>query len=342
LVAKGAMRVASFHGHSVMKAIVDLFPDINFDKSKFLMKKDWSKTETRRKFFEKYAAKNEFDPLVAANWHKHASALMSVKGITKAISFHDNSLQNALADLFPEIEQLTITVQQNWEAPGNRRRFFESYATHNDFDPLVADNWYQQSISKIMSTKGAHAMLVFHSGSVPKALRDLFPEISINLAGFGISTFWQQKENRRKFFENYAKSKGFDPLNPEEWYDQHVSEIMEQKGAHAVVRHHNKSVSQALLDLFPGIGLIANRFAPLSKIWKKSENRRIFFEEYADINGFDPYNPENWYLQQKRKILTTKGTKTILSHHDNNLAKALIELFPDIGLDMPKLQVTLR
>jgi hypothetical protein len=35
-----------------------------------------------------------------------------------------------------------------------------------------------------------------------------------------IDTVWHEPDARRKFFESYAKQKGFDPLIPENWYKQ--------------------------------------------------------------------------------------------------------------------------
>lgn len=37
-------------------------------------------------------------------------------------------------------------------------------------------------------------------------------------------------------------------------------------------------------------------------MWRNPKNRRKFFEEYAKENGFDPYQPDNWYSQAKHKI----------------------------------------
>jgi hypothetical protein len=35
-------------------------------------------------------------------------------------------------------------------------------------------------------------------------------------------------------------------------------------------------------------------------------NRRQFFENYAEENGFDPLNPKNWYAQPTEKIMAVK------------------------------------
>lgn len=40
---------------------------------------------------------------------------------------------------------------------------------------------------------------------------------------------WNKRENRRRFFEDYATSCGFDPLKPSNWYNQSRTLIMASK-----------------------------------------------------------------------------------------------------------------
>jgi hypothetical protein len=40
--------------------------------------------------------------------------------------------------------------------------------------------------------------------------------------------------------------------------------------------------------------------------WEDISSRRELFVKYAKENGFDPLNPENWYLQPRKKILEIK------------------------------------
>ena len=40
-----------------------------------------------------------------------------------------------------------------WREPGNRRKLFELYAKQHAFDPLLAENWYQQPVESFMSMK---------------------------------------------------------------------------------------------------------------------------------------------------------------------------------------------
>ena len=84
---KGAPGVLRFYSNSVAKALIDLFPDVTFDKSRLLSmyspfllsfssstsshpcSVSWKKPESRRDFLEKYARGCGFDPLVAENWY---------------------------------------------------------------------------------------------------------------------------------------------------------------------------------------------------------------------------------------------------------------------------------
>jgi hypothetical protein len=82
-------------------------------------------------------------------------------------------------------------------------------------------------------------------------------------------------------------------------------------------------VAQALLDLYPYIGLDKSRMGSLSCVqlilffhyltkqlllasWSDINVRRKFFEDYASDNGFDPLVPDQWYTQPLNKILSAK------------------------------------
>lgn len=46
-----------------------------------------------------------------------------------------------------------IIIEAWWRSVGNRRKFFEMYATTHNFDSLQPDQWYSQPRDKIMATK---------------------------------------------------------------------------------------------------------------------------------------------------------------------------------------------
>ena len=59
------------------------------------------------------------------------------------LAYHENSVEQALQDLFPSI----------WYVPANQQSFFQAYAKQNGFDPLHPDGWYAQPFKKLTATK---------------------------------------------------------------------------------------------------------------------------------------------------------------------------------------------
>jgi len=68
--------------------------------------------------------------------------------------------------------------------------------------------------------------------------------------------------------------------------------------------------------------------------WHELKNRRIFFENFAKANKFDPLVAKNWYLQSKKKIFAIQGARRIIQYHERSISKALVNLFPEFGLTL--------
>lgn len=80
---------------------------------------------------------------------------------------------------------------------------------------------------------------------------------------------------------------------------------------------------------------------------------RKFFEEFAMQRNMDPLVPETWYnismksiretevfKTQYASIKTDQGGNSVLWHCKGGLVKTLMDLFPDIGLERGKFQIT--
>ena len=172
-----------------------------------------------------------------------------------------------------------------WRKADNRRRFFETYAQQNGFDPRIAENWYAQQKDKVMTLKvlppnlplllhiplvihissrgshllalclccvqGAHGVLAYHGHSLSRALLDLFPNIGLD---------------KHKF---------------------HVRKC-------TISSHHSRSLAHA----------ITYSLAPVA--WDLISNRRRFLEKYARDRGFDPLLPSGWYAQSCAQFTAIK------------------------------------
>eukprot|EP00026_Physarum_polycephalum_P001621 Phypoly_transcript_01623.p1 GENE.Phypoly_transcript_01623~~Phypoly_transcript_01623.p1 ORF type:complete len:1048 (-),score=160.89 Phypoly_transcript_01623:116-2998(-) len=338
LAHKGINRILSYHNGSLHQALLDLFPEIGLNKSRFQDKHSWHRAASRRKFFENYAKSQAFDPLVPQNWYKHPiDKILAVKTVHRVLSHHRRSVAQALLDLFPEIGFDKFQFRGSWHKKEVKKNFFLGYAATRGFDPLKPENWYSQPKEHIRPLMTAYKYNFFFRGTLASALVNIFPNLRWNISKFVHETQpeMHKPENRRKLFENYAKANDFDPLLPSNWYAQKWQKLIAIKGATAAASYHNGSLSKALAELFPNIGLDSSKF------WPKSSNKKQkFFEKYAEDNGFDHLKAENWYSQPVKRIMAYKGAAQVISNHNFSVSQALVDLFPNIGLDKTKFETT--
>eukprot|EP00026_Physarum_polycephalum_P004726 Phypoly_transcript_04749.p1 GENE.Phypoly_transcript_04749~~Phypoly_transcript_04749.p1 ORF type:complete len:686 (+),score=82.56 Phypoly_transcript_04749:167-2059(+) len=181
LSTTGAQEVLIPFQNRISKALVEAFPNIGLDVAMFDDQLAmWHKLENRRKFFEKFAHQNNFDPRKPDNWYIHSTKLLSAKGIIGVLSYHENNLPKALFALFPDIGLDKTEFRKSvWTNTENRRRFFEKFASVHGFDPLHPNGWYSQSYASFKAMKGARAVLSYYQNSVSQALLDLFPHINL-------------------------------------------------------------------------------------------------------------------------------------------------------------------
>jgi hypothetical protein len=67
--------------------------------------------------------------------------------------------------------------------------------------------------------------------------------------------------------------------------------------------------------------------------WTKDDGwrMRVFFDQFACINKFDPKVPENWYRVTYNDIVVFGG-EGVLKHFGRSHVKALCTLYPSIGI----------
>ena len=128
--------------------------------------------------------------------------------------------------------------------------------------------------------------------------------------------------------------------------------------------YYNNSISQALSDLFPDIGInklhtykaVTPRsmllYPPSSSLlctlfstaqqtavpWDKAETRRKFFERYANEHSFDYLIPTNWYEQPIGDILSYRVSPLSFSQFTSSPSHLSHPPFPPTSLlYLPKL-----
>ena len=106
-MSQGIISLLDVHG-SFIQAVIDLYPEVVFDQTKFTVLKRTATTcinfcnspcfvfvgkypmndALRRNFFVDFAREQGFDPLVASNWYRFKSETFEKRKVTHYILIH--------------------------------------------------------------------------------------------------------------------------------------------------------------------------------------------------------------------------------------------------------------
>lgn len=226
-------------------------------------------------------------------------------------------------------------VRSDWRDIGTHRRYFDAFALQKKFDPLQPSNWYTVTAKDFL--KKLVFVQNYYSDSLVRALTTVYPEIGLDPSKFPIIPryHWDNADNRRAFFEEYARDMGFDPLIAENWYKVEFTSLLNShpKAWSLLHNYKNPTFSKILMDVFPFIGLAQHNFLSTPRrYYSNTENRRLFFDRFAAARGFDPLVRENWYSITRSMIVCAQGGPGIMRHF-NSVSSALIEAYPNLGFE---------
>jgi len=183
--------VLQYYSGNLAHALMDVFPNIGLEESKFIFTQGnyWQDTQNKLEFFETFAKKKHFDPLVAENWYtiSHQELRYFARSQPSYARYEGNFIEY-LMEIYPSFglqEEKFLLPQNYFQDVKKRRNFFVKLAVERGgFDPLVPDNWYPTKKKDLLSTKGAYTILRYYSGSLAKALVHLFPGVKFDETKF--------------------------------------------------------------------------------------------------------------------------------------------------------------
>eukprot|EP00026_Physarum_polycephalum_P002689 Phypoly_transcript_02697.p1 GENE.Phypoly_transcript_02697~~Phypoly_transcript_02697.p1 ORF type:complete len:777 (+),score=106.95 Phypoly_transcript_02697:66-2396(+) len=295
-----------------------------------------------RNFFERFAASRNLNPTLPATWYSLSAQFMKLKNAHAILKLFNNSFAKAVTTLFPNIGaqesmfKLPYLPKQFWADIGNRRTFFTKFAKKKGFDAMSPKNWYKISTEAILSVKGGSSILMNYNGKLEKALMHLFPDIGLVEQRFkeSNSVHWHKISTRRKFFENFAKQRGFAALDPSNWYPLGPPASESKDLDTLLSTFYGGSLPTALCHLFPEVNFVETKFATLPDgYWTNPDNHRKMFENFAREHRFDPFIHSNWYNINPDELREFQGANEVLDKYSGSIIKALLATFPDIGLD---------
>jgi len=127
---------------------------------------------------------------------------------------HKGSHITALHKLYPEL-MLKPERFFRFKAPELQRAFFDDFAKSKLLDPLNATHWYSVTWEDIINAGGG-GILHHYERSHIIAIMQIYPEIMMKKENF-FKWKWKSPNQHRKFLNDFAKDKQFDPLDAAQW-----------------------------------------------------------------------------------------------------------------------------
>eukprot|EP00026_Physarum_polycephalum_P001619 Phypoly_transcript_01621.p1 GENE.Phypoly_transcript_01621~~Phypoly_transcript_01621.p1 ORF type:complete len:717 (+),score=70.50 Phypoly_transcript_01621:265-2415(+) len=249
---------------------------------------DENKTDNIRALFDSFAQSRSMDPLVAENWYSITREEFCTTEYAKSVLQHyNNSFIRCVMEIYPNIgledHRFTRMRKNYWNEFENKKRFFDRFAAAHKFHPVKGyRKWYKVDAMKVQKYTGGKTIISTH-GSLVAALRHVYPSIHFkdHLFTRMQKKYWGEERNRREFFLRFAQKHKFDPLTPANWYARQAKDIRNEHGGPSVLHFHGNYI-KSLLDLFPDIGLEADKFVfSTQHYWGNFENRRMYLARMA-------------------------------------------------------------
>jgi len=220
-----------------------------------------------------------------------------------------------------------------WKELKEQRKFFDHFAQLKHFDCLDAEKWYLTKQKEVLKA-GGQRVLSIYNGSHIQALIKLYPELNLKQERFRYfaGNPWKSDLSRREFFDAFAKSKNFGPLDAAKWSSINKKQV-ENAGGTDVLKFYKGSLVTALTQLYHfHAGSLDKASSNIKdKRWRIVARRRKFFDNLAISKKFDPLNAEKWYLISWKEIMSAGG-KGILNYYGGSYTKALAGLYPELHL----------
>lgn len=174
-----------------------------------------------------YAAENNFDPLLPAQWYLQSRNKILAFPVCYLFYFPfllcSLSFRPCLSSS-PPLSRLFCLFSLNIGTGNARNISISSWKYSNNNYGIISWNRFTKIEIQQIVLYVSNNTKICHIIYFKKVLIRILIWILI-----WILAHWRDPKARRKFFEDFAKKKGFDALNPDNWYGQSFKEFLEEK-----------------------------------------------------------------------------------------------------------------
>jgi len=226
-----------------------------------------------------------------------------------------------------------------WNERENRRAFLLQYAEEKALQWDSGSAWESVTVRDLKAAGGS-GLVAFYGGSLRTALADLIPELKGSGAKEKMKKgHWSVKENRRRFLETFAASRGASVTEPAFWVTVTSEELIKEGGA-GVLSKYQRSVYDMLVGEIEEVQWEARTCRPQTPVgyWHKWENRRAFMERVAKEMGVKEVS--DWKNVSYREVVAMGGTA--LAREFPTILSLVADAFPEYSEGVSVHKVTKR
>eukprot|EP01114_Cavostelium_apophysatum_P021759 TRINITY_DN7678_c0_g1_i2.p1 TRINITY_DN7678_c0_g1~~TRINITY_DN7678_c0_g1_i2.p1 ORF type:complete len:759 (+),score=135.48 TRINITY_DN7678_c0_g1_i2:52-2328(+) len=324
----GGTGLLAYYNNSASKAIMAIYPQYNWSIEQFdNVKKYWQDPSNQRQFMAKIAKKLNIRSM--EDWKSVTHEDIIRFGGSGLLRYFGENRTRLLQRIFPEHswEEKKRHPSGYWKDVSNQRAFIESFAKERGISTL--ESWSKVSANDL-ERYGGGSLLYRFGGSLRKLLASLYPDHDWrheNLPKIKQlpSGYWHRQENRLRFLENFAKSRGF--LSKEDWYSV-TSQDFKNSGGGSLLNRYGGSVREMLLTDFPNHKWEFWRFSGTpSNFWDLRKNQQQFFKSLAASNNI--VRISDWRRVSKA-LITKMGGGGLLRKLNGNVSAAIINSRPEL------------
>lgn len=235
----------------------------------------------------------------------------------------------------------------HWTKEGSMRQYFDTYAEKQGFDPLIPGSWYSVSQRDVINTMKNHGAM--YRGSFVAALIESYPTIALDphLFYHKSSRYWDNTLNRKRFFDDIAAEKGFDPLVAQNWSAVKYREITNRRAGHFLMDKYRESLASALVDVY---GMSSRAVKDLrrkrDRVKEKAARKKARMEANRSVlnavayaNGFEPADIAAWATLQPKHFKSVKGGQRLIEKYKGILT-CLKAFYPELQHELQKFIVS--
>eukprot|EP00026_Physarum_polycephalum_P002439 Phypoly_transcript_02445.p1 GENE.Phypoly_transcript_02445~~Phypoly_transcript_02445.p1 ORF type:complete len:904 (+),score=143.32 Phypoly_transcript_02445:44-2755(+) len=314
LSLKDSSRYLTSHSYAI---------DLNPKKEYYTRKpnQDWNYDQGKsvRARLETLATEKGIDFLVAENWYKIPHQEFSQDQVVRRFlnSNHmKHSWAKAVKNLFPELNLDISKFASSFSTLPKERAVYEKFAREKGGNPLDPRFWYSLEVAEL--TKEMKTGMFYKKG-YKETVTHIFPELHLVKSEFKPQKvkMWQNGDNVRVFFDDFAASQGFDSLVPSNWYNVALENNTILNGG---------KLSDFLMWIYPDIGLQYSKFNDYKVV--------EMLKKFAREKGGDPLDPHFWYNLNSKEFKDVKGLRRF-SRYERYM-KLIAYFFPELDLKKGK------